>query len=161
MRGWRGTLGIFWHTRYQVYFGEINVTKIIIIILWEFCKLTHSLSLPSTQTRASYLVPNHLPLQWVATNSAPLHHEEGPMTAEAKSMNMSGVGIAPEITDHPHVVRRSVEKNMTQNVANGVEKEVRSGVAMRRVDVKRAKSASQCILNHDFPLTNFLKAEEG
>ena len=83
------------------------------------------------------------------------------MTAEAKSMNTSGVGIAPEITDHPHVVGRSVEKNMTQTVANGVEKEVRSGVAMRRVDVKRAKSASQCILNHDFPLTNFLKAEEG
>jgi hypothetical protein len=60
------------------------------------------------------------------------------MTAEVESMNTSGVGIAPEITNRPHVVVRGVEK-MTQNVANEVETEVGSGVAMRRIDVKRAK----------------------
>jgi hypothetical protein len=78
------------------------------------------------------------------------------MTAEVESMNTSGVGIAPEITNRPHVVVRGVEK-MTQNVANEVETEVGSGVAMRRIDVKRAKSASQYILTLGFPLTNFLR----
>jgi hypothetical protein len=66
--------------------------------------------------------------------------------AEVKSMNTSGVGIVPEITNHPRVVMRGVEKNMTQNVANRVETEVRGEVATRRIEVKTAKSASQCIL---------------
>jgi hypothetical protein len=83
------------------------------------------------------------------------------MTAEAKSMNTSGVGIAPEITNHLHVVVRSVEKNMTQSVANEVETEAGGGIAMRRIDMKRAKGVPQCIFNHGFPLTNFLEAEEG
>jgi hypothetical protein len=95
------------------------------------------------------------------TDRAPLHHEEGAVTAEVKRMNTSGVGIAPEITNHPRVVMRGVEKNMTQKFVSKVETEVGGGVATRRIDVKRAKSASQCILGYDLPLTNPLKAEEG
>jgi vacuolar-type H+-ATPase subunit I/STV1 len=75
------------------------------------------------------------------------------VTAEVKSVNTSGVGIAPEITNHPRVVMRCVEKNMTQNVVNKVETEVGGEVVTRGIDVKKAKSASQCILSHEFPLT--------
>ena len=84
------------------------------------------------------------------------------MTAEVKSTNMSGLGIAPAITNHPHVAMRGVEKNMTQNTANEVETEVGGAVVMTRTDVKRAKSALVTIhLKHNIPLTNALKAEEG
>ena len=62
--------------------------------------------------------------------------------AEVKSMNMSGAGIAPEIT---HVVMRIVEKDTIQNVVNQVETEAKGGVVTKGRDVKRAKSASQCI----------------
>jgi hypothetical protein len=66
------------------------------------------------------------------------------MMAEVKSMNMSGAGTAPEIINHPHVVMRTVEKDMIQIVANQVETEARGGVVTKGIDVKRAKSASQC-----------------
>ena len=54
----------------------------------------------------SSLVLNHLipVLLLGATKCAVLRHEWGAMTAEVKTMNMSGDGIAPEIADHPHVV---------------------------------------------------------
>jgi hypothetical protein len=54
----------------------------------------------------SSLVPSHLipVLLWDVTKGAVLHREEDATTAEVRSMNMSGVGIAPEIADHPHVV---------------------------------------------------------
>jgi hypothetical protein len=82
------------------------------------------------------------------------------VTVKVKSVNTSGVGIAPEITNHPRVVMTGVEKNMTQNVANKVGKEVGGGVVMRGIDVRRAKSASQCILSRVFSLINHRKAEE-
>ena len=62
------------------------------------------------------------------------------MMAEIKNMNTSAVGIAPGITNRPHVAMRGVEKNMTQNPANEVETEVGGAVVMTRTDVKRAKS---------------------
>ena len=54
----------------------------------------------------SPLVPNcHIPVcLWGATKTAAFHHEEDATAAEVQSMNMSGVGIVPEIADHPHVV---------------------------------------------------------
>jgi hypothetical protein len=90
---------------------------------------------------------NHLFLLWDATDNAALHHEEGAMTAEVKSMNTSAVRIAPGITNHPHVAM-----NMTQNAANQVETEVGGAVVTTRTDVKRAKSAVQCILSMTFHL---------
>jgi hypothetical protein len=69
------------------------------------------------------------------------------MTAEVKSMNTSAVGIAPGITNHPHVAMRGVEKNMIQNAVNEVETEVGGSAVRTRTDVKRAKSAVQCILS--------------
>jgi hypothetical protein len=77
------------------------------------------------------------------------------MTAEVKSMNTSAVGIAPGITNHPHVAMRGVEKIMTQNVANEVETEVGGAVVTTRTDVKVAKSAVQCILSVAFHLPTF------
>jgi hypothetical protein len=74
------------------------------------------------------------------------------MTAKVKSMNTSAVGIAPGITNHPHVGMRGVEKNMTQNAANEVETEVGGSVVTTRTDVKRAKGAVQCILSMTFRL---------
>lgn len=109
--------------------------------MWESFKSTY----PSTLTRARHLVLNHLFLLWVATDSAPLHHVEGAVMAEVKNMNMSSGGIVPEIIHHPHAVLRIVEKAMTQNVANRVETEARGEVVTKGIDVKRAKSASQCI----------------
>jgi hypothetical protein len=54
----------------------------------------------------SSLVPNRLisARLWDTTEGAALHREEDAITAEVQSMNMSGVGIAPEIADHPHIV---------------------------------------------------------
>lgn len=74
------------------------------------------------------------------------------MMAGVKSTNMSAVGIAPGITNHPHVAMRGAEKNMTQNAANEVETEVRGAAVTTRTDVKRAKSAVQYILSMIFHL---------
>jgi len=74
------------------------------------------------------------------------------MTTEVKSMNTSAVGIAPGITNHPHVAMRGVKKNMTQNAANEVETGVGGAVVMTKTDMKRAKSAVLCILSMTFHL---------
>jgi hypothetical protein len=116
--------------------------------MWESCDLTYK----STQHPKSLLGSNHLFLLWDATDNAALHHEEGAMMAEVKSMNTSAVGVAPGITNHPHVAMRGVGKNMTQNAANKVETEVGGAVVTTRTGVKRAKSAVQCILSLTFHL---------
>jgi hypothetical protein len=97
----------------------------------------------------------HLFLAWDTTDNAALHREEGATMAAVKSMNMSAVRIAPGITNHPHVVMRGVVKNMTQNAANEVKTEVGGGVVTTRTDVKRTKSAVQCILTMTFHLPTF------
>jgi hypothetical protein len=111
--------------------------------MWESC----TLQVNSTHI-TTLLDPNHLFLIWDAIDIAALHHE-GAMTAGVKSTNMSAVGIAPGITDHPHVAMRGVEKNMTQNAANEVETEA---AVTTRTDMKRAKGAVQCILSLIFHL---------
>jgi hypothetical protein len=121
------------------------VTKII-----TFCVNVRILYL--TSQLYHHFGSNYLFLLWDATDNAALHHEEGIMTAEVKSMNTSAVGIAPGITNRPHVAMTGVKKNMTQNAANEVETEVRGAVVMTRTDVKRAKSAVQCISSMSFHL---------
>ena len=74
------------------------------------------------------------------------------MTAEVKSMNTSAVGIAPGITNRPHVAMKSLAKNITQNAANKVETEVGGTVVTTSIGVKRAKSAVLCILSMTFHL---------
>jgi len=95
------------------------------------------------------------------TKGAVLHREEDATTAEVRNMNMSGVGIAPEITDHPHVVMGSVKTNTTQDIANEVETGVGKGATIRRMDMKRVKSASRSSLGLNSLLTIPLQAEEG
>ena len=72
------------------------------------------------------------------------------MTPEVKSMITSAVGIAPGITNQVHVVMRGMEKIMTQNATNKVETGVGGAIVTTRTDVKRVKSAVQCILNITF-----------
>jgi hypothetical protein len=76
-----------------------------------------------------------------------------------QGMNPGG-GITPEMTGHPRTVMWSAKTNMTRDIANQVETEAGVGVAMRRIDVKRAKSASQCTSGYDSLLTNLPQAEE-
>lgn len=115
--------------------------------MWESCNLQ-----VNSTNQYCYLAQTHLFLLWDATDNAALHHEEDTMTAEVKSMNTSAVGIAPGITNHPHVAMRGVEKILTQNAANEVKTEVGGAVVTTRTDVKRAKSALQCILSMTFDL---------
>ena len=84
-----------------------------------------------------------------------LHHEEGGTTAEVKNMKMSGVGIAPGIAHHPHIVMCSVETTMIEDIADEVKTEVGGGVVIGRMDVKRAKSTLRCTLGLDLPLPFF------
>jgi hypothetical protein len=114
--------------------------------MWEFCNLQVN------STPQIVLGSNHLFLQWDVTDNAALHHEEDAMTTEIKNMNTSAVRIALGITNHPHVAMRGMGKNMTQNAANEVATEVGGAVVTTRTDVKRAKSAVQCILKLNFHL---------
>jgi hypothetical protein len=95
------------------------------------------------------------------TRGAVLHREEDATTAEVRNMNMSGVGIAPEIADHPHVVMGSVKTNATQDIVNEVETGVGNGATIMRMDMKRVKSASRSSLGLNSLLTIPLQAEEG
>jgi hypothetical protein len=100
-------------------------------------------------------------LLWAVTTGAVLHREEDATTAEVRNMNMSGVGIALEIADHPHVVMESVKMNTTQDIVNEVETGVGNGATIRRMDMKRVKSASRNSLGHNSLLIITLQAEEG
>lgn len=79
-------------------------------------------------------------ISWGATDSAALRHEEGVTTVQVKTVNMSGIRVAQETTNHPHVVMWGVKTNMTQDIKVGIE--AVDGVAMRKINLRRERSAS-------------------